>query len=224
MITGDSTVAKPVNILIVDDHPMVRDGIKTMLTSKDTAFLFRLSEAEDGIDAIKKAQSRTFDIVLLDYTLPEANGADVAEQIFRIQPDVRILAMSSFPELLYVVKMRDAGASGFILKNIQTTELLAAIRDVLNGKIYYSAPVANKLLQTNSGVAKTNANRSARVSPQELKILKLIVMEKTNKEIADELYIGERTVETHRKNLMHKLQVKNTAGLIRAGYESNLLP
>lgn len=224
MSNVNSAVAKPVNILIVDDRPMVRDGIKSMLTSKDTAFLFRLSEAEDGIEAIKKAQSRTFDIILLDYTLPETNGADVAEQIFRVQPDVRILAMSSFPELLYVVRMRDVGASGFILKNIQTLELLAAIRDVLNGKIYYSAPVANKLLQMNNGLLKTDAGSPAKASPRELKILKLIVMEKTNKEIADELYIGERTVETHRKNLMHKLQVKNTAGLIRAGYELKLLP
>jgi len=224
MNTETTELPKPIQILIIDNHPMDRYGIKAMLTSRRSAYFFRISEAEDGFDAMKKLLDCQFDIVLLDYMVPQISAPEVAKKIFMIQPDVRLLTMANSPELPFIMQMKNVGACGCILKNIQVSELLSAMHDVLNGRIYYSATIANKLLQQNTSHKNTSPNLSLKLSPRELSILKLIELGKTNREIGGELYIGERTVETHRKNLMFKLQVRNAAALIRAGYEQQLLP
>jgi DNA-binding NarL/FixJ family response regulator len=215
---------KIISILIVDSHPMIRHGITKMLMSKIGSYQFRILEAEDGPEALSKVQCSPLDIVILDYLLPENNGAQVAKEILRLQDGIRVLVMSDSSELLHVIQARNSGASGYILKNIQTAELLSAVSEILNGKHYYSALVANKILHENNAIQKGGCTHFRKISPREHAVLKLVVLGKTNKEIADELYIGERTVETHRKNLMCKLQVRNTAALIRAGYENQLLP
>lgn len=217
-------LAKPIQILVIDSHPMNRYGIRAMLASRSSAYFFRIFEAEDAFDAVKKLQDRPFDLVLLDYMLPQISAPEVAKKIFMIQPDVRLLTMADSPELPLIMKMKNLGACGCIQKNIQVSELYSAMHDVLNGRIYYSATIANKLLQQNTSYKNISSNLSLKLSPRELSILKLIELGRTNREISGELYIGERTVETHRKNLMCKLQVRNAAALIRAGYEYRLIP
>ena len=215
---------KIISILIVDSHPMIRLGITKMLMSKNGSYQFRIFEAEDGPEALNKIQYSPIDIVILDYMLPETTGAEVAKEILQVRPYIRIIVMFELPELLHVIKTRNLGASGFVLKTIQTHELLSAVGEILKGKHYYSTTVANKLLQHNSVNRRATFSYSRKISPREHVVLKLVVLGKTNKEIADELYIGERTVETHRKNLMYKLQVRNAAALIRVSYEQHLLP
>ena len=224
-MSNNSDVEKKIcRVLIIDDHPMVRNGIRFMLDSKSDRYLFRISEAEDAADTIRKLGSYAFDIILLDYQLPGTHGSELAEQILQVQPDTRILCMSSYNELMNIQKMIHAGAAGYIIKNVGAAELASAIQDILNGKAYYSSAAANKLLEGNRTNPNWQMEDHHKLSPRELEILKLIAIEMTNKEIAEALYLGERTVETHRKNILLKLGVKNTAGLIRAGYELKILP
>jgi DNA-binding NarL/FixJ family response regulator len=195
-----------------------------MLTLKTGFYHFRVLEAENGAEALNKIQCAPVDIVIVDYMLPETTGAELAEEILQAHSSIRIIVMSESPDLLHIVKTRNSGASGFILKTIQTHELLSAVGEILKGKHYYSTVVANKLLQPYSTEIKETLSSSRKVTPREHVVLRLIVLGKTNKEIASELFIGERTVETHRKNLMYKLQVRNVAALIRVSYEQELLP
>ena len=215
---------KIISILIVDSHPMIRQGITKMLLSKIVPYQFRVLEAEDGSEAISKLQYTQIDLAILDYMLPENDGSELIKTILQAQPCIRIMIMFEITDLLNVIKTRNIGASGFVLKTIQTFELLSAVGEVLKGKHYYSAAVANKIIQQDSTDQKESAFCPRKISPKEHIVLRLIVLGKTNKEIARELFIGERTVETHRKNLMYKLQVRNAAALIRVGYEQQLLP
>lgn len=211
-------------ILIVDDHPMVRDGIRFMLNSKSEHYHFRILDAEDASDALKKIVSHVFDVILLDYQLPGTQGPDLAKQILQVQPDTRILCMSNYAELMNIQKMLATGVAGYITKSVGALELILAIKEILGGRPYHSAEVANKLLAGEKKLPSTVNEMAHKLSPRETEILKLIAIEKTNKEIANQLYLGERTVETHRKNIIQKLGVKNTAGLVRVGYELKILP
>lgn len=195
-----------------------------MLDSKNDQYQFRLMEAEDAPETLRKVGLHAFDIILLDYQLPGTQGPELAAQILKLQPDTRIVCMSSYTELMNIQKMISAGAVGYITKTIGALDLVTAIKELLSGKSYYSAGVANKLLESGRKTHYPATEIAHRLSPRELQILKLIAIEKTNKEIASELFVGERTVETHRKNLIQKLGVKNTAGLIRVGYELKILP
>lgn len=211
-------------ILIIDDHQMVRKGIRFMLESKNDQFQFRIVEAEDASDAMRKLAGHGFDIILLDYQLPGLQGPELTEKILQIQPDARIICMSSYTELMNVRKMTQAGAAGYIAKSIDALELIAAIKSLMNGQAYYSAAIANILLTDNRRAPQHYNEAPRRLSSRELEILKLIALEKTTREIASQLYLGERTVETHRKNIIQKLGVKNTAGLIRVAHELKILP
>lgn len=223
MISDTENTRDPIRLLIVDDHQMVRDGIKVMLQSKKESYLFHIDEAENGEDALKKAMRHTYDIVLLDYQMPGQNGASAAANILRVQPGVRILALSNYDELPYVEKMISSGASGYVLKNIEPAQLLTAIRTLLDGKTYYSNEVSLKLLDAAEKNAVLQIQEKHGLTKRELEVLQMIAMEMTNEEIAEKLFVGKRTVDTHRQNLLNKLHVRNTVGLIKAAYKLELV-
>ena len=214
----------PINVLIVDNKQIIRDGLKVMLLSKDTSFSIRVSEAEDSVDIDRWLQNKQFNIILLDPTLPDATPSATAERIFTAQPDARILWMSNeLPPLEVVSKLMNLGGSGLLIKNIQRTDLHHAIRDVFNGRIYYSTPVANLILQSTRQKKAVGLGNPFNITETELTVLKLLSQGKTSKEIANELLRGVRTVEGHRKNLMIKLGAKKVTGLVRTGIELNLI-
>ena len=211
-----------VDILVVDASEIVRWGVKAMLQARVGPQSLKWAEAGNGPEGLDKAMKHDFDIVLVDAQLPGMSGYVFVEELLKVCPDVRALAMSNFPELSSVQRMIDIGTAGFILKDIPAVELVQAIEAVQIGKRYFSSRIANLLVESgmDDSVQSTGV---ANLSRRELEILRLIVLEKKNKEIAEELFLGIRTVETHRKNLMLKLQVRNSAGLVRAGYERGLL-
>jgi DNA-binding NarL/FixJ family response regulator len=222
-------INKKIKILIVDDHKMVRDGIRSMIESQEKKYLFQVDEAENGEVGIEKAKQIFYDIIIMDYQLPVLNGVDATKAILDHNPMIRILALSNYDEYMYIDNMMKAGARGFVLKNIGPEEFISAIEAVLSGKNYYSNDVAVKLIsfdQNNVQVARLvrqKRDKAEMLSKRELEILKLIAAEYTNEEIAIRLFISKRTVDTHRQNLMKKLNVKNTAGLVKHAFELKIL-
>jgi DNA-binding NarL/FixJ family response regulator len=214
---------KIIRLLIVDDHQMVRDGIRIMLESKKNFLRFEIDEAENGEIAIQKILRKNFDIVLIDYQLPEMTGIETLQRIRLYKKDIKVLVLSNYDEFSYVKSMMDEGANGYILKNIDPSQLIHAIQSVLAGTPYYSNEVALKLIDSAKNSDKSVSATKSGLSKRELEILKMIAVEMTNDEIAKSLFISKRTVDTHRQNLLKKLQVKNTAGLIKAAYAFDLL-
>jgi DNA-binding NarL/FixJ family response regulator len=210
-----------VRLLIVDDHQMVRDGIRVMLESQNKTYGFVITEAENGEDAIKNVLKYDYDIILIDYQLPKMTGMETVEKILLYKPTTKILALSNYDELTYINNMLKAGASGYILKNVEPVELIAAIKTILNDKVFYSNEVAIKLIESKKRTASSIDKYS--LTKRELEILRLITEEKTNDEISSLLFIAKRTVDSHRQNLLNKLGVKNTVGLTKIAIESKLI-
>ena len=151
------------------------------------------------------------------------NGAKTTEDILLYRHDVKVLALSNYDEVSYAESMLAAGAKGYILKNIEPLQLLTAIRTILSGKNFYSNEIALKLLEASQNDERSIIKNKNALTPREIEVLKLICQEKKNEQIANELCISKRTVDTHRQNLLLKLQVKNTVGLIKAAYKMELL-
>jgi DNA-binding NarL/FixJ family response regulator len=210
-----------IKLLIVDDHQLIRDGIRAMLESQKKKYTFIITEAENGEDAIKKILHHKYDIVLIDYQLPKITGPEAVEKILLYKPDTKIIALSNYDEVTYISNMLRAGAKGYILKNVEPAELLVAIQTVLNNKPYYSSEVAVKLIEGEKAPAETSDNFG--LSKKELIVLKMIAEEMSNDEIAKKLNVAKRTVDSHRQNMLHKLNAKNTAGLVKAAYKLKLI-
>ncbi|MBI2269859.1 MAG: response regulator transcription factor [Bacteroidetes bacterium] len=218
----NTVLQENVRVLIVDDHQMIRDGIRTMLESKTDTCRFIISEAESGEDAIVKVQKNDYDIILMDYQLPGINGAATVYNLLLYKPHLKILALSNYDEYSYIRKIVDSGAKGYILKDIGPTELYTAIATILSGKPYYSNDVALKLIHHKTADAKLRY-RGVSLSKREIQVLKGIANEKSNEEIAKKLNIAKRTVDSHRQNLINKLGVKNTVGLVKLALELKLI-
>jgi DNA-binding NarL/FixJ family response regulator len=212
-----------INLLIVDDHQMVRDGIKVMLNSKRDILQFTIDEAENGEDAIRMVARYPYDVILIDYQMPDISGAQTAETILKHQPKVKILALSNYDELPYIEKMIASGAKGYVLKNIEPSQLLTGIKTILENKTFYSNEVASKLLDAAGKNGVTQILEKHGLTKRELEVLRMIAAEMTNEEIAEKLFVGKRTVDTHRQNLLNKLHARNTVGLIKAAYKLELV-
>lgn len=214
---------KIIRLLIIDDHQMVRDGIKVMLESREDFLRFEIDEAENGEVAVQKILKKNFDIILIDYQLPGMSGTETLQKIRLYKKDIKVLALSNYDEYSYIKSMVNEGANGYILKNIDPLQLIHAIQSVLAGTPYYSNEVAIKLIDSAKNSDKSLNKYRSGLTKRELEILKMIALEMTNDEIAKQLYISKRTVDTHRQNLINKLNVKNTAGLIKAAYALELI-
>jgi len=221
MNDGKTPVPRLVRLLIVDDHHIVRDGLRVMLTLKRGPYEFIISDAETGEEAIRKVQNDHFDLVIMDYDLPGLNGVTSTIAIHGLKPKLPVLALSHYDELFTIDQMLAAGTKGYILKNIEATQLLLAVRTVLAGEYYLSSEAATKYLSAGRRLPSVKKSKDA-LTPKEKEILKLIAVGLSNDEMADKLHRSRRTIETHRANIMGKLGIHNTAALLRAAYENGL--
>lgn len=215
---------KPVvKLLMVDDHQLVRDGLKIMLQSLGKYYQFSITEAENGEEAIQKINRSGFDMLIMDYQLPDLTGPETVERILRFKPETKILVLSNYDERPYVQRMMDAGARGYILKNVEPAEMLNAIRAVLGGKEYYCSEVAVKLISV-APAPKAGADEEIRnsLSKRELEVLKFVGMEMTSRAIAKKLSVTKKTIDSHRYNLNNKLHV-NAAGLVKIAVRLGLV-
>lgn len=218
-------MAETIKILVADDHMMFVDGIDSIL--KDEKDIEVVGRCYDGPSVIEFLKKDSADLVLLDVNLPEMNGIEVCKQVNKSFSGTKILAISMFNEESFVTEILNNGAEGYILKNTGREELLTAIRTVNDGKTYFSKDVTQTIMKSLMKSRKaSNSSKSGfipKISRREKEVLKLIVEEFTTQEIANELFISLKTVESHRSSLLAKMNARNTAGLVRITMENKLL-
>jgi two-component system, NarL family, nitrate/nitrite response regulator NarL len=217
---------KYIRLLIADDHQMFVDGLKSSLTQTD--FVSVTGTANTGKQVLDFLEENETDMVLLDINMPEMNGIETAKIIVKKYPAIRIIMLSMYLEKQLIEELVRIGISGYILKNTGVKELEQAIRTVSEGKKHFSNDVALKLLdaQTNTVYANESGQLPLQLpglTERETEVLKLIAKEFTTPEIAEKLFISAYTVETHRKNLIRKLNVKNIAGLVKFAVQNGLI-
>ena len=205
MLTG-----KKISVAIVDDHLIVIEGLKTLLKEEENIKVVdSFTTAKSFTNFIK---NNTVDVVLLDISLPDESGIDLCKKIKLISPNTKILALSNLSERSIILRMIQNGANGYLLKNVSSRELTSSIHKLMNGEIVFSELI--KQIITNP--AEDELKEIPRLTRRELEILKLIAKGKTTQEIANQLFVSPLTIETHRRNLMAKFEVKNAAELIMA--------
>lgn len=218
----ETTPVPPLHVfhaLIVDDHRMIRDGLKSMLLSFKKEISLSVTQASGITAAMQYLQQATYDIAIVDYQLGEIQGDELIRRMLRYQPQLKILALSNYNDRKIIEAMTEAGALGYVLKSILPEQMLLAIKTVLSGKNYYCNEVAVTLLTETEGSAGTKKLAPFQLTPRELEVLLLIAEGMTNSAIAEKLFVARRTVDTHRQNLMRKLNVHNTAGLVRVAMD-----
>jgi len=208
-----------VRILIVDDHAVVRSGLRMLLQAEDD--LEPVGEAGTARDAILEARSLKPDVILLDVVMPDQSGLEVIPQLLHERPETKILVLSMQDDPQYVRQAFSAGASGYVLKEAADTDLVAAVREVAKGGRYVHPELGARLV-----AAETEAARRAEEDPlsdREREVLRLLALGHTNQEIAKQLYISVRTAETHRAHIMQKLRLESRAELVRYALAQGLL-
>ena len=211
-----------IRLLLADDHPVVREGIRSCLANHDRLEI--VGEAIDGKDAINKAKELVPDIVLMDINMPTMNGLKATEELRQKLPKIKVLILTVHSNKEYALQMIRSGARGYVLKDSSPKELIQAIESVYHGDAFFSPEVARLVL--NDYVAKASRIDSApaaELSEREREVLALIAKGCTSKQIAAQLGVSIRTAESHRENIMRKLNIHNVAGLTRFAISKGII-
>jgi len=211
-------------VLIADDHTIMRKDLISIL--KNEVDVQVIGEAQDGREAVEKTHHLNPDIVIMDITMPNLNGIEATRQIKKEFPDVDVLILTMHTTAEYILQILHAGASGYLVKQTADTELISAIHAVAKGESYLSSSVSkkviNEIIQKDGKISEVNG--SDKLTNRELEILQLIAEGKSNRKIAEMLYLSVKTVETHKTHITEKLNIHSTAELtkyaIRKGYTS----
>ena len=208
-----------IKTLIVDDHQVVLDGIQSMLDQDaEIAVVKVVINAESALDYLK---SNSVNVAIVDVNLPGMDGLELCKVITKKYATTKVLALTTFNESSIISGMMKNGASGYLLKNTSSTELIEAVKAVHNGKQYLAKEVQEKLISSTLG--QQSSSYIPKLTRREKEVLKLITEEFTTNEIAEKLFISKATVETHRLHLLSKLDVRNTAGLVKVAIQKGLV-
>lgn len=209
-----------IKVIVVDDHQMFIDGISELI--KGMPEIEIVGEANNGVDLIDLLSKQAADVILMDVNMPKMDGYEATKKLVSEYPETKVIMLTMHDSSAYIQKLIKAGASGYILKNTGKAELQAAIETVADGETYYSQKVTQRIMQ---GLQKKEKQKNAVVelTDREKDVLKLIAEEFTTHEIADKLCISHHTVESHRKNLIAKLGVRNIAGLVKYAVENGVV-
>lgn len=207
-----------IRLVIADDHILFRAGLSELLKkSRDIVIVDTVSDGEQFIKLIENQND--IDIVLLDITMPNLDGFGVLKKMYDLKTNIKPIIISMHNEGNYIAKCAKSGAYGYLLKNADEEELLKSIRTVAKGKKYFAPEIAEKMINF---ISENNISSDI-LTTKELQVLKLIAKGMTTKEIALQLYVSTRTIETHRANILKKLEVKNTAALIKKATDYKLV-
>ncbi len=216
---------KRIKILIADDHSVVRKGLRALFTSAPEFWI--VGEASDGEQTIRLLEKRKPDVAMIDISMPKLNGIEATRIIKERQPHMKVLILTIYDDEEHVSQIIRAGADGYVLKNAGKKELFAAIRAVAEGEPFFSPTISKLIIQ---GFIDRAREKSVRIATQaglltkrETEILCCIAQGLTNREIARKLFLSPSTVNTHRMNLMKKLNIHDTAGLVRYAIKSGLV-
>lgn len=208
-----------ISITIIDDHPMVLEGLAKMINSSEN---HKVMQSFSTIETARKGlENLQTDIVLLDINLPDGNGILFCKEIVATYANTKVIAISNFEEINIIKQMLQKGAGGYLLKNVSKEELLKAIDSVIDGETYIPNNIKQKLF--NLAIGNTKTSFLPKISKREKQVLELIVKEFTTNEISEKLFISTKTVEAHRSHLIQKLGVRNTAGLVRVAIEKGIV-
>ena len=206
-------------VLITDDHPIVRQGLKQILREAFESIV--VDEAGNGSEALSKIENEKYDIVLLDISMPGMNGLEVLKEIQKKNKLLPVMIISIYPEDQYALRCLKAGASGYLTKDTASDELTLAVERILSGKKYVSPSLADKLARhLNEGTPKLPHEL---LSDREDQVMRYIASGKTATEIASELSLSVKTINTYRNRILKKMQIKNSAELIRYAVQNQLL-
>lgn len=207
-----------IRVLVADDHGVVRTGIRHILEGE--AGFTIVAEASNGVEAIALAVEHRPDVALLDISMPSGSGLQVVAALRERCPSIRVLMLSMYDQTEYVLESVRAGAHGYLLKDTAAAELRQAVRTVWSGQSYFSPQIASRL----TAVVRGESGRALdQLTVREREVLIGIASGRTNREIAAELGISHRTVETHRESLMRKLDIRTVAGLTKFALEEGLI-
>jgi DNA-binding NarL/FixJ family response regulator len=215
---------KKITVLLAEDHTIVREGFRKMLELENDFQI--VGEAPDGRQAVVLTQKLGPAVVLMDIAMPLLNGLEAARQILKICPATKILMLSAYSDDAYVNNAIESGAAGFLLKQSSAHDVCRAIREVHQGKIFFSPAIGKRLdhlhLQAPDRAGGL-PEKTVRLTSREMEVLQLIAEGKANKQTAAELGIGVKTVEKHREHLMEKLGIHDTAGLTRYAISTGVI-
>jgi DNA-binding NarL/FixJ family response regulator len=209
------------HILIADDHGIVRAGLRMLLDRQEGITV--VAEAEDGVEAVEQALARRPDIAILDVAMPRMTGLQAARHIREQAPDVHVLLLSMHDDERYLLEALKAGASGYVLKRAADTDLVDAVRSVARGHSFISPHAEGTLLKRMLDDPDPDTDPTEKLTPREREIVKLIAEAYTNKEIAAILNLAEKTVESHRANVLAKLGMRDRVELVRYAIRRGLI-
>jgi len=207
----------PVRILLVDDHALVRQGLRSLLAQEGFSVI---GEASDGLEAMEKIRSLSPDIVVMDISMPAQNGLNVAREVHKFFPQVKVILLSQHTEDMYIADALEACVAAYVLKSQASSDLIHAIHQVSSGKVYYSPDISAAVLAAYK--AKTD-DKPDSLTLRERQVLQLIAEGKTTRDVASLLFISVKTAETHRTRLMQKLDIHETASLVRYAIRRGLV-
>jgi DNA-binding NarL/FixJ family response regulator len=210
-----------IKILIVDDHQLFREGIVTLLFSAENIEV--IAQAVDGLDAIDKAKHYKPDVVLLDIAMPRMNGIEAIKKLKALLPEIKILTLSMHSEKQYVKGVLEAGADGYLLKNCTYRQLTEAIHTVYDGKKYLSDDITEMVINGYLEPSGSDTSDFEKLSNREKDVFHLFSEGKTTREIGELLFVSVKTVNTHKQNLLEKLELKSNTDLIKYAYKNGFI-
>ncbi len=213
-------------VILVDDHKVFLQGVEALLSRDENIEI--LGTFTNGLDLMRFLASGALpDVLLLDIEMGKPNGVEIAENVLQQYPSIKVVMLSTYFSEEFISQLMEGGLSGYLLKSIGFPELKAAIKDVAAGSFAFSPEVMEVIVKgyKSSSVSSEakEGEESGQLSQREVELIRLIAEELTMKEIAEQLFLSEHTVKTHRKNIMAKLDVKNTAGLIKKAFILGLI-
>lgn len=206
----------PITVFIIDDHQMLIDGIKALLLNESDFKI--IGEALRSTEAIERIKKTDVDVIITDINMPEMNGLQLANAIRRVKPEQKILALSMYGDKAVITDMIDAGVKGYVLKNTGKQELISALKLIANGGTYFSGDVAKELNRVDDSIDKRYI-----LTPREREIVRYVAQGLSHTEIGDKICISPRTVDTHRTNIMRKLEVHSIAELIKMALQLKII-
>lgn len=213
-----------IRVLIVDDHQLMIEGLKSLLEDEeDVAFVLGANSLEE---TLKILGSNPIDVILMDVNMPNVSGIEATQKIKEIYPEIKVIALTMHDDISIITKMIKAGASGYVLKRTNMNEVIEALKTVHNNGKYLSMSTQNIImdnLMSPADLLDRKEDKKAILSSRELEVLKLIAKEYSNEQIGEKLFISERTVEAHRRNIFIKTKTKSIIGLMKYAIKEELI-
>ena len=207
-----------IRVFVADDHAVVRRGVRQIL--EDASDMIAAGEASTGREVLQAVRQHDYDVLVLDIAMPDANGLETLRQLRTLKPDLRVLILSMYPERQYAVRALKAGAAGYLTKESAPDELVAAIRKVALGGKYVTQSLAERLAAALGGELGKEPHEA--LSTREYQVMRLLAAGKTVTDIATELSLSVKTISTYRTRILEKLDLRNTAEIIRYAFERGL--